>query len=258
MEWVLFLGLIALAWWMGSRTSAKNMPTPLAAKQAPSYEDYQDKLERGPPETLDGDELEIRRAIDTVERHRSEQEARYRERKAAIAADEAKLERARDFIESSNLGFAVPSVWEEIRHWPSWSKLEKGRWSAPIPVSEIAGSQISAKPEWTQFRAEGGSLFKIEFERSTSYGDDELEFATMRLFTDGEKVLEIGASRNWANEFERWRFSTVDCLKVGPWISEFVEFDCKLKAAKGEQSAEWHKEYISSRAANVDLGDKGT
>ena len=255
MEWLLFLGLIALAWWMGSRTSAGMVRPPLEAEPAPSYEDYQDELALRPPEQLDGDELEIRRAIDTVERHRSEREARYRERKAATAADETKLERARDFIESSNLGSAIPSVWEEIRHWPSWFTLERGRWGAPIPVSDIAGSTVGAKPEWTQFKAENGSLFKLEFERSHSFGDEELEFATMRLFRDGEKMLEIGTSRRWANEFERWRFSTVDCLKVGPWISEFVEFDCKLKAARDEQSAEWDKKYISRRAANVDLGN---
>lgn len=255
MEWLFLLGIIAVAWWVGSRTRVAKTPTSETVEEIPSYEDYQDELERKPPNQLDSEEQEIRRAIDTVERHRSKREARYRERKAATAADEAKLERARDFIVSSNLGFAVPSVWEEIRHWPSWSKLEEGRWSAPIPVSEIAGSKVGAKPEWTQFRAEGGSLFKLEFERSNSYGEEELEFATMRLFRDGEKVLEIGTSRNWANEWERWRLSTVDCLRVGPWISEFVEFDCKLMAEKDEQSAKWDKEYISGRAANVDLGN---
>lgn len=256
MEWLFIIAFVIGAWWLGTRSGksdAKVAPRP--TQPAPSsFDDYQHELERKPIAELDGDELEIRRAREIFERQSKERTASYRAKKDAIATDEKKLERAEEFIKTSCLDVALPYVREEVQHWASWSKLDEGRWTAPMTLSDVDGSAISYDNNWVQFRPEGGTLFKVAFETSGSVSDEDLEFAEIKLFAEEMEVLSMGISRNYSNEWNRWRFVSVTSLRVGPWISEFVEFYGKLRAIQEDDLEDTMNEYVTSRAANVDLG----
>jgi hypothetical protein len=254
MTWLLILAAVAVgAWWFGKQSS-KPAPTQPLTPSLPVYEDYQDEIERKPVEELDGDEQEVRKAFATFERQHKARSDSYHAKKAAIASDEQKLVTARKFIETAHLDLALPYVQDETRHWPSWSKLPEDRgWTAPMLLTDIDGTTSAAKETWVQFRA-GGSLFRLDMQESRMPADDNNEFAKMQLSVDGQEVLGMGVMRDWTKEYDRWRFVSVDCLRVGPWMTEFVEFYGKLRAIKEGTQEDLMNKYVTDRAGKVDLG----
>jgi len=253
MGWLIFIVAVAVgAWWFGKQGKAPVVQPPAL----PVYDDYHDMIEREPIEELGPDEREARRAHQVFEAGQKARSQSYHAKKDAIRQDERKLAKARDLIETSYLSLALPYVQDETKHWPSWSKMDASRWTSPLPIADIDGSTRGGiDSQWVQFRPEGGSLFKIEFERSRMPSDDEKEYATMKLFVDGGEVLGIGTLRNWTKEYDSWRFATVDCLRVGPWMSEFVDFYGKLRAINEGTQEDHMNDYVIERAAKIDLGD---
>lgn len=236
------------------RPASSNERTKPQPAAAPKYRSYQDEIEQRPIEELDSDEQEVRKAYDTFERQDEERSDSYNQKTKAIQRDEEKLHKARKYIETSRLDMALPYVQEETKHWPRWSKMPEDRnWDAPLPITDVDGTKGYGKQSWVQFRS-GGSLFRIDFDESSSAYNDEYQFGNMRLSVDGVEVLGMGVLREWAKEFDRWRFVSVESLKVGPWMSEFVEFYGKLRAVNEAQMEDVSNEYVVERAARIDLG----
>ena len=199
MEWVIGIAVVGgFAWWLArpsepDATAAKSMEP-----ARPIYEDHQDQLERKPIQELDAEEQIIRHAHDAFKAERDNRAAEYRAKRDALAADEKKIARATDFIESSFLSLALPFVQDETKHWLSWSKMDASRWTAPLPISDVDGTTGGGHDEsWVEFRAEGSPLYKVEFERSRMPVDDNHEYGSMTLFVDGEAVLGMFVRRDW-------------------------------------------------------------
>jgi hypothetical protein len=132
--------------------------------------------------------------------------------------------------------------------------MGEDRWKAPMPLTDIDGSPSGEKLAWVAFRA-GGSLFRLSLEESRMPSNDEYSFADMRLNVDGTEVLGMSVIQNFTAEYYDWRFATVDTLKVGPWMAEFVEFYSRLRLIEESKMTEYRHSFEKERASRMDLGD---
>ena len=257
MDWMIGLALIGgLIWWLSKSNGAaekQKLKPPLVVEEAIN----EDNPESRQAEKFDGDEPEVRKAMETFERQRKERSDEHAANRRAIVEDERKLEKAKEMIESSHLDIALPYVQDESRHWPSWSKLPDERWAPPIPLIDIDGSTSAETKSWVQFKTRG-LLFRIDMQESQMPSIEENEFATMNLSVDGQEVLGMGVIRNCNNEFSRWRFSTVDSFRVGSWLSEFVSIYGDLLSSNERIHEDSMQKYTTERSANIDLGDSGS
>lgn len=257
MEWIIGIAMVSgFVWWLSRPGTPAATPTRPIEPAKPVYDDYQDQLERKPMEELDAEEQIIRRAHDAFNAERDNRALQYRAKRDALAADEKKIARATDFIETSFLSLALPFVQEETKHWPSWSKMAASRWAPPLPISEVDGTTTGGHNRtWVEFRAEGGPLYKVEFEPSRVPVDDDYEYGSMTLSVDGEEVLGMFVCRDWTKEWSKWQFSIVESLKVGPWIEGFVEFYNRLRSIDENMSEDSSGHYVRQKASKIDLGD---
>lgn len=258
MEWIIGIALVGgFVWWL----SRPSKPAATAARSIepakPVYEDYQGQRERKPIYELDAEEQIIRRAHDAFNAERDNRTAEHRAKRDALAADERKIARATDFIETSFLSLALPFVHDETKHWPSWSKMDASRWTAPLPIFDVDGTTTGGHDRnWVEFRAEGSPFYKVEFERCRMPVDDDYEYGSMTLSVNGEEVLGMFVRREWTTEWSSWEFSIVESLKVGPWIEDFIAFYNRLRSINENKSEDSSGDYVRERAAKIDLGDR--
>jgi hypothetical protein len=262
MDWIIGLLIFGgLVWWLTSLSKKRTAaPAPILHEtitpKPPVYKDYRDELERKPIEELDEEEQIIRRAHEAFNTERDNRTTEYQAKKAALAADEKKITRATDLIKTSYLSHALPFVQEETQHWPSWSKMDESRWTAPIPLSDVNESTTGGSNDrWVQFRADGGPLYKIGFVKSQMPMDGDYEYGSMTLSVDGEEVLGMFVRRDWTKEWANWQFSGVESLKVGSWIEGFMAFYNRLRSIKENKSEDRNDDYVRKKAAKIDLGN---
>ena len=165
-----------------------------------------------------------------------------------------KVEQANEFIRTSYLSIAVPYIWDETRHWSSWSKMDASRWTPPFPITDLDGESTQGDTPWVQVRA-GGSLFRLTFHRHHFPEDREHEHATFTLFVDDVEVLSVACLNDWTKEHSDWRFAATESLKVGPWMTEFMEIYSRLRAINEAKITESTNSYYEERAAKINLGD---
>ncbi|WP_062788494.1 hypothetical protein [Novosphingobium capsulatum] len=260
MDWIVGLLIIGAVGWLifrpkKSAPAAKIERAP-ALPRPPVYEGYRDELKRKPIEELDEDEQIIRRAHDTFKASQAARTAEYRAKQDALASDQNKIKRATDFIDTSNLDFALPFVQEETQYWPDWIVNQNGKWSPPLSVTDLAKGENGepSRARWIELRPESGPLYRIEFEASRMPTDDDFEHGSMTLYFDGEEVLGMLVKRNWTNEWDRWKFAIVESLKVGPWIEGFIQFYTQLRSIKENKSEDTPNDYLRAKAAKIDMG----
>lgn len=254
MEWLLFALLaVACIWWLVRNKKIQ------AAQQFDSLTDNVHPPVLEPPlaEALGPSEIEARRARESFEAAQTEWFQTDRSKLDTIRDSHAKIAKARELIQASMLDEALPYVLERTQYWPSWIRNQTPSWLPPLPVTEIDGARVSSiNNYWVQFRPNGGSLFRMEFDRSRMPPDGDNEFAKMKLSADGDEVLCIGVVQNWNKEFENWRFCDVDCLRVGPWMSQFVAFYGQLHSVNTREQEDRMQSFYVKRAERIDLGDQ--
>lgn len=259
MELIVVLAVLSgIGWWLfkPKKSASAARATVAAPPPPPRYEDYQDELERKPIDELNEDEKIIRRAHDAFHAERDARTAEYGAKQNSLADDNRKIKKATDFIETSYLSLALPFVQEKTQHWPSWSKMHASRWTAPIPLSDVNGPEGGTfEDRRVEFRADGGPLYRIAFQKSRMPVDDDQEYGTMTLAVDGEQVLGMFVSRNWQKEYDDWKFAVVDNLKVGPWIEGFIAFYNRLRNIDENAQEDTSNNYVRQKAAKIDLGD---
>jgi|GEM_PF-2721857 len=260
MEFVVASVVIVFAvWWLFTAIYKKKTSNPQQGiPEAPAYMDYCDDLENRPVQELKEDERIIRDARDSFDAERKARSAEYHAKQNALAADKNKITRATDFVRTSYLSLALPYVQKATKHWPSWSKMDSSRWTAPMPLSDVEESKFAlGEPQWVQFRPTGGPLYKIEFKQSQSLmpTDDNMEYGSITLFVDDEEVLGMCVNRDLTNEWSTWDFEVVESLKVGPWIREFMAFYNRLRSAAENESEDRSIKYLRDKAAKIDLGE---
>jgi hypothetical protein len=255
-----------LAWWIKNlvkKRAAARLPIIKEIDEAAPavYKDYQDELWRKPLHGLNDEERIIRRAHEAFNAERKKRNADYQAKKAALIADKKKIARATDFVKTSHLDLALPFIQEETKSWPSWSKMDEGQLEAPVAASDINGStEGSINSRWVEFRANSGPLYKIGIEEigieeSRMSADDVYQYGIITLSVDGEEVLSMSVRRNVAKEWEIWNFLSVESLKVGSWIEDFIYLYNVFRSQKEKKSEDRHHDYVRKRAERIDFKD---
>ena len=199
------------------------------------------------------DELEIARAGKVIQVGSEAREQAYREHKASLREAEIKLSQADKFVRDSGLDTAVPWLFDEMHHWPSWLSGTHD-WKLPVDISEVEGAG-SYGDSWVAWKWRE-HMFKIHFKKHKNYGfDDESEHADFSVESGGQSVLKINCSRNWTKEFDDWHYFGVDVLKVGSWIGYLVEFYQEARLAHEQAGYDRDAEYTLGRARGIEISE---
>lgn len=206
------------------------------------------------PPTLSPEELELRRVREVRDQIAAEAKAAHDARNAETKDARDKIAKATELLRESGLASIVPALIEEIRHWPSWSKMPD-RWKCPVELTGLEG-ESSSTASWVQWRWQD-ILFRIKFDEPPSYGfsDSNLSFADIAVQVDGAEVLAISVCRDVVKEYDNWRFTSLKALRVGPWMAALMDFWRVVKLAKEARMAQRGVDDAKSRAARIDLGD---
>lgn len=231
------------------------MPEPICADQD-GEEDAGASI--SPPTA---EEQEIRKAAQAFEKGQNERSAAYKAQQDSLRDAKALAERADKFARNSHLDIAVPYLFEEIKHWPSWSKRDDAdKWIPALGQTEIGDggdggdSFNDQRISWRR----GDLSFTIGFKRHVTFihdSSDDGQYADISVSVDGEQVFKFMAKRNAFSEFARWEYCVVDSLNVGPWVSQLVEFYSALCTYNEQKMADLDAAYHLKKASRINLGD---
>lgn len=229
-----------IAYFVFGRRKSSASPAPIAAPSEPTP--------RAPE--LTPEERDIANAREALRAGADARTAAYNEHKASLADAQAKLREAEKFARDSGLDVAVPWAWEHMQFWPSW-KEKADQWTPPIALDELSGTS-GDEVRWTW----QGQSFAMLFKKWPSHGftQDALDFGTITVEADGEVVAALTAKMDLSKEYDRWHFSGIDALKVGPWIAEFIRFYQEVRLADEARGYARDAEYVTAKAARIDLG----
>lgn len=203
-----------------------------------------------PTPELSPEEHQIAEAREALKAGADARTAVYNEHKASLADAKSKLREAEKFAQESGLCVAVPWLWDHIQFWPSW-KDKPDQWTPPVALGALTGAS-GKEVRWTW----RGQSFGMLFEKWPSYGfaQDMLSFGTITVESDGVVVAAITAKTDLSKEYDRWHFSGIDALKVGPWIVDFIRFYQEVRLADEVCGYSRDAEYLTAKAARIDLG----
>ena len=237
--WFGVLGFVAYLLW---RSRRKNPPV-AAIVPDPVAEEV--------PPVLTPEETEISRARKLNEAGSEARSIAYQKHKESLRQAEEKLSQANKFMRESGLDIAVPWLYDEMQHWPSWLSNSPG-WELPLKISEVEGGGTYGD-RWIAWRT-GSKRFKLRFEKQKNYGmNDGTDHAKFFLDSDGEQVLEIICSQACTNEFDNWSYFAVDVLKVGDWVPDFISYYQEARLAHEMKTYERDSKYTLGRAGGIDL-----
>lgn len=163
-----------------------------------------------------------------------------------------KLEKARKYMEETGLDRSIPAVWEMVRYWPHWVKLPD-RWTPPEGVTAIAGSG-DRKDEHAEFEWKNRSYAMHFVEKHNYVPDDYDRLGEITLTIDGLSVCTIRCSHG-IESYDDWRFTGVEALKVGPWMTDFVALASHLRSEQEATSRKFFSDIERERADRIDLGE---
>ena len=203
-----------------------------------------------PTPELSPEERDIADAREALKAGADARTAAYNEHKASLADAQAKLGEAEKFARESGLDVAVPWLWDHMKNWPSW-KEKPDQWTAPVALDDLSGTARD-EVRWTW----QGQSFAMLFKKwpSHGFGNDTLDFGTITVEAGGVVVAAITAKKDLSKEFDQWRFSGIDALKVGPWIAEFIRFYQQVRLADETRGYARDADYVTAKAARIDLG----
>lgn len=229
-----------IAYFVFGRQKSLASPAPISVPAEPTT--------RAPEQTPD--ERDIANASEALKAGADARTAAYNEHKASLADAQAKLREAEKFARDSGLDVAVPWAWQHMQFWPSW-KEKADQWTPPIALDELSGTSRD-EVRWTW----RGQSFAMQFKKWPSHGftQDAVDFGTITVESGGEVVAAVTAKMDSSKEYDRWRFSGIDALKVGPWIAEFIRFYQDVRLAEEARGYARDAEYVTAKAARIDLG----
>jgi hypothetical protein len=217
------------------------------------YDDDEDSVD-----PLDAGKQEILKAARVLKDGEKQRLAAFHARQDSLQESWALIDQAEKFVRKSGLDIAVTYLFEEMKYWPSWSKREDAATFIPQLGQTGLGGESNglqdAKISWDL-----GTLgFTIAFKRHESYfldNSDDNEYADFSVLVDHEQVFSFMAKRNTFKEFDRWTYCQVEGLKVGPWLSQLIEFYSSLRSFQERKIAESSNKNYIERAGRIDLGD---
>lgn len=196
------------------------------------------------------EELEISKARDALKAGADARTAAYNDHKASLAQAQTKLNEATKMARESGLDVAVPWLWEHMQFWPSW-KDKPDQWKPPIAVNDLLGVS-GDEVRWTW----EGHTFAMLFKKWPSHGftREATDFGTITVEAGGLVVAAITVKMDLSKDYDRWYFSGIDALKVGPWIAELIQFYQKVRLADEARGYARDTEYLTAKAAQIELG----
>lgn len=227
----------------------KPSPSPSADSIADPDTDEHDEVteDEEPDRAVVRDARRLREALER--RERADLDNHHR----SMAGVREKLARARQYITDAGLDRDIPDVWDSIRHWSSWVRLPDGRWTAPEGVSGITG-RGDYKDIWVAWLW-GNHSYRLRFAEKANYLPDDYDRCSeITLEVDEEAVCTISCSKG-PESYSNWRFTGVDALVVGRWITEFVRFAAFLRADRDASTRATFADFDREKASRMKLDE---
>lgn len=89
----------------------------------PGVEEAEDSQDLGNLDTQEA--VEVGRAQAAAKRMQDQERGAQASHNQAQQDVRAKIDKARKVVKEAKLDLALPSLWEKVRYWPSWSKLQR-------------------------------------------------------------------------------------------------------------------------------------
>lgn len=202
------------------------------------------------PTPLTPEDRDIANAREALQAGAAARTAAYNAHKASLAGAQSKLREAEKFARESGLDVAVPWLWDHMQFWPSW-KEKPDQWTPPVGLDDLSGASRD-EVRWTWQGHTFGMLFKKW--PSHGFGRDAMDFGTITVEAQGVVVAAITARKDLPKDYDRWHFSGIDALTVGPWIAEFIRFYQEVRLADEARGYAREADYVTAKAARIVLG----
>jgi hypothetical protein len=139
--------------------------------------------------------------------------------------DEAAVAKARDLVSKSEVDSAACDIVAMIQYWPK--VLEANNGQPPLPFRRMEEGRMPAQRNserdgrWVGWLS-NGVPYRLELWMSpnnSSAFDDDLDMGDLRLWVDGESVMELNVLKRAEAQHDRWTAFGVSSLRAGSWTS---------------------------------------
>jgi hypothetical protein len=199
----------------------------------------------GVPRALTGEEKEAGRAkaigvhLDD-ERDRVSEAATEGNRVALAKAVKAAL-----WVTEARLNLAVPELLEIAQLWPDLAKRPGKKWEPPKGVTDIEGRNDPKSP-WAAWRwKEQDWRLEAEWRPSILPEEADTDIGTCKVFVEKQLVLDMTISSKDLHVM--W----IDALRVGPWVSQLLEFAGARRSDAEARSSERSARQYQDRADKI-------
>ncbi|MBI2292371.1 MAG: hypothetical protein HYU73_19055 [Betaproteobacteria bacterium] len=239
---ILLVLAVCVAYWYSRRPKADKLAPPLPPPPAfsPVTEPVKSEPDRFMLEIL-AERARTEAAVKAAtSQHKRELEERF-------DSDLKVKERLSQFARTNELDKALIALWEEIKHYPGWSRRDDFEKWNKLQLAGINGSS-EKDTNLVEFEHEG-KVFKVSVR--TWSGMESESYADFSFFEAGEEVFSISCSANYGDYETIYRCINVSSLKKrGNWAKVLLALYGQIQIAKNKVSAEFkyfHADEIKSR-----------
>jgi hypothetical protein len=170
--------------------------------------------------------------------------------------------RAENLIAESGIGPALaPTLLEEVKHWPSWSKRDDFQKWMHFPATDVFGAD--------ERNEQGHKIARVNFRyKDRQYGvhfvdegydawqannDDPSLYGKVELSLDGETVLGLDISLKLSPDHASWRWTRLFAFMAGAWMKDLIEIATYIELDQGERLDKAISEDAIERASRIKL-----
>lgn len=181
------------------------------------------------------------------------------------SADEAKrkIDRAKQIISDSRVGYSICKLADHIKYWPSWSGKRDFPEEAFFPARAVAISKEKTDERYPKDR----TIVQFTYSNVTFTldlldegvpnwgGDDYNRYGKFEFYSGNDRVLgvEVSADTSRGFEYERWSFLDVFAFAPGEWMKHLVEIAALIDAGKTNERNRASEYRAIEQAKNIGL-----
>lgn len=176
---------------------------------------------------------------------------------AAIDAKEI-VKKARTFVSDSRLAYSLSrSLFEHVKHWPSWAEKPEFSNICVYPFSYVSGGNQRLERHTLltvtfRYKEEEYSIRHID-QGLPSWSDDSNKLGKLEFFAKNDLVLGLDVIFDISKEFSDWRMSDVYALAPGNWMKELVEMAAYIDGTNKKKLDDSINQNAITKAANIKL-----
>ena len=174
---------------------------------------------------------EIKNEVECArEKHKEELEKKY--------ADDLKLKNTlSEFAKKQGLDGAIIAIWNEIEHYPAWSKRDDFNKYNLLELANV--KEISNKEDRSIFFLWKESEYEIKYHESSSFcGDDP--YADFTLVEQGDEKFKINTSKHYDEYGSSYYCFAIDGFKrSGNWCKFLLDSWKKIQLKKVENEIDF-------------------